>query len=85
VDGDWTVPERKTWVVTLAGDRPPAEVRRDLVAAGFAVGEVLEAIGVITGTADRKAVQKARRIKGIADISADTSVGIGPPDTGTTW
>lgn len=76
---------RKTWVVTLSGDRPAAEVKRDLTAAGFAVGAVLDAIGVITGEADEAAVQKARRIKGIADVAEDRAVGIGPPDSDTTW
>lgn len=76
--------EGRGWVVTLSGDRPAEEVRRDLVAAGFTVGAVLEAIGVITGEADAAAVEKARRIKGIADIAPDRPVDIGPPGD-TTW
>ncbi len=77
--------ERKTWIVTLSGERPPAEVRRDLIEAGFAVGAVLDAIGVITGEADAKAVAKARKIKGIASIAEDIEVGIGPPGSNPTW
>jgi hypothetical protein len=79
------VAERKTWIVTLSGERPPTEVRRDLTEAGFAVGAVLDAIGVITGEADAKAVAKARKIKGIASIAEDTAVGIGPPGSDPTW
>lgn len=77
--------ERKTWIVTLSGERPPAEVRRDLAEAGFAVGAVLDAVGVITGEADAKTVTKARRIRGVADIAPDTAVGIGPPGSDPTW
>lgn len=77
--------ERRTWIVTLSGERPVAEVRRDLAEAGFDVGAVLDAIGVITGEADAKVVAKARKIKGVADIAADTQVGIGPPGSDTTW
>jgi hypothetical protein len=79
------VAERKTWSVTLSGERPPAEVRRDLAQAGFDIGAVLDAIGVITGEADAKAVAKARRIKGVASIAEDTAVGIGPPGSDPTW
>jgi hypothetical protein len=79
------VAQHKTWIVTLSGERPPAEVKRDLAEAGFAVGAVLDAVGVITGEADARAVAKARKIKGVADIAADTSVGIGPPGSDPTW
>lgn len=77
--------ERRSWIVTLSGERKPAEVKRDLAAAGFAVGEVMEAIGVITGTADAAAVERARAVKGVADISPDTPVDIGPPGSDRTW
>lgn len=77
--------QRRTWIVTLSGERKPAEVKRDLAAAGFAVGEVMEAIGVITGTADEAAVRRARTIKGVADIAPDTAVDIGPPGSDRTW
>lgn len=77
--------ERKTWIVTLSGERPAAAVRRDLAEAGFAVGAVLDAIGVITGEADAKAVAKARKIKGVASVAEDTEVGIGPPGSDPTW
>lgn len=77
--------KRKTWIVTLSGDRPIAEVSKALTSAGFAVEQVLEAIGSITGKADAAAAGKARRIKGVADVSPDTTVGIGPPDSDTTW
>lgn len=77
--------QRKTWIVTLSGERPAAAVKRDLAEAGFAVAAVLDAIGVITGEADAKAVAKARRIKGVASIAEDIEVGIGPPGSDPTW
>jgi hypothetical protein len=79
------VAERKTWMVSLSGERPPAEVRRGLAEAGFDIGAVLDAIGVITGEADAEAVAKARRIKGVTSIAEDTEVGIGPPRSDPTW
>lgn len=77
--------QRRTWIVTLSGERKPAEVKRELAAAGFAVAEVMEAIGIITGTADEAAAGRARAIKGVADIAPDTAVDIGPPGSETTW
>jgi hypothetical protein len=79
------VAERKTWIVTLSGERPPAEVRRDLAEAGFDVSAVLDAIGVITGEADAKAVAKARRIKGVASVAEDIAFSIDPPGSDPTW
>jgi hypothetical protein len=76
---------RRTWIVTLSGARKPAEVRRDLAAAGFEVSEVMEAIGVITGKADEAAAARARAVSGVADVSPDTSVDIGPPGSDRTW
>jgi hypothetical protein len=79
------MPERKTWIVTLTGDRPVGEVRKALVAAGFNVEQVLEAIGSITGKGTAATAAKLRRIKGVADVAPDHAVGIGPPDSDTTW
>jgi hypothetical protein len=70
---------RRDVVVTLSGDRDAAEVTRDLEAAGFLVNEVLGAIGVVTGLADDKTVTKMRKVRGVADVSDDYPVDIGPP------
>lgn len=76
---------RRTWIVTLSGDRAAGEVKRDLAAAGLSVGEVMEAIGVITATGDEAAAGRAREVAGVADVAPDTSVDIGPPGSDRTW
>lgn len=73
------------WVVTTSGDRPVADVVRDLAEAGFAVGEVLDAIGVITGSCTGSVADAVRQVPGVADVSPDQPVDIGPPDSPTTW
>ncbi|MBZ5534203.1 MAG: hypothetical protein LAO20_22485 [Acidobacteriia bacterium] len=72
--------KKKALVVTVSGDRPIHEVAKDLRTEGFDVKQVLEAIGSITGAAHPKAVNKLRAVRGVADISEDQPVNIGPPD-----
>jgi hypothetical protein len=78
---------RKTlgWIVTTSGDRPAKEVAKDLKAAGFSVGQILEEIGSIIGEADERVIDKVRSIRGVADVSREGEVDIGPPDAPTTW
>jgi hypothetical protein len=75
----------KTWIVTTSGERPVADVAKDLRAKGFSVDQVLDEIGAITGAADDSVVPKLRAVKGVADVSPDTAIDIGPPDSPTTW
>ena len=70
---------KKARVITVSGDRPIHDVVDDLRAAGFHVDQVLEAIGSVTGSADPKIVPRLRKIKGVADVSPDHSIDIGPP------
>ena len=70
---------KKPLVITLSGDRAIHEVADDLRAAGLHVDQVLEAIGTVTGSADAKSVEGLRKIKGVADVSPDHSIDIGPP------
>lgn len=72
--------EKKKLIVTTSGDRPLSAIKKDLTKMGFAVGQVLKEIGVITGTASAAAVEKLRAIPGVDDISPDEAVDIGPPD-----
>ena len=72
--------EKRSLIVTLSGDRPIHEVTRDLKAAGFEVGHVLEAVGVVTGAAHPTRLAKLKSVKGVADVSPDQPVDIGPPD-----
>ncbi len=68
------------WIVTTSDDRPIAEIAKDLSRAGFNVGHVLGEVGSITGSADPAIVGKLRAIPGVADVSPETGIDIGPPD-----
>lgn len=74
-----------TWIVTLAGDRPAAEVAAALAKAGFSATSVMAEIGVITGRCPAAKVARLRTIAGVADIAADAPVDVGPPDSPKTW
>jgi len=73
------------WVVTTSAERPIAEVAKELSKAGFAIDRTLDQIGVITGKSDEQAAGKARAIRGVADVSPETRVDIGPPNSRDTW
>jgi len=79
------MPQSKTWIVTTSADRPIKDVARDLAAAGFSVGQVLEDIGSITGDAAEDSVRKLRAIPGVVDVSPDMPIDIGPPGSPDTW
>lgn len=68
-------------IVTMSGERKLSDVVRDLRAAGLDVDQVLEATGIVTGTADSGTHAKLRRIRGVSDVSPDHPVDIGPPDS----
>lgn len=78
------MPEKK-WIVTTSTDRPISDITNDLRKAGFVVGEVLEEIGSITGAAGDDALTQVRSIPGVVDVSPDTPIDIGPPDSPQTW
>lgn len=75
----------KTWVVTASGDRPLHEVAADLKKSGLKVGEVLNEIGSIIGEGGDDVARKARKVKGVADVSANVPIDIGPPNSSETW
>jgi hypothetical protein len=68
-------------VVTLSGERPIHDVAADLKKTGLDVDQVLDAIGCITGSAAPDAFERLRQVPGVADVSKDTPVDIGPPDS----
>jgi hypothetical protein len=72
--------QRRPLIVTLSGKRAISEVTRDLKAAGLKVEQILDTTGIVTGSADEKSLAKLKRVKGVADVSADHPVDIGPPD-----
>jgi hypothetical protein len=75
----------RTWIVTTSGERAAADVAKDLKEKGFAVDQVLDEIGAITGAADESVARKLRTVRGVADVSPDGAIDIGPPDAPTTW
>jgi hypothetical protein len=79
------MPETKRWIITTSDERPLKEVSDELAKAGFVVGDVMDAIGSITGTADDETAGKARSIQGVTDVSPDTPIDIGPPGSSETW
>lgn len=79
------MPERKGWIVTTSGDRSLGDVAKDLTRTGFAVGQMLDEIGAITGSASEDVVERLRSIPGVADVSPDGTIDIGPPDAPVTW
>jgi hypothetical protein len=72
-------------VVTTSSDRPMSEIAKDLSAAGFSIDQTLAEIGVLTGKSDDKVVKKVRAIRGVTDVSPDSPVDIGPPNSRDTW
>jgi hypothetical protein len=73
--------EGKRWIVTASGDRPLKDVKKELAAEGFAVEDVLDEIGCITGQASEAVAEKLRSVPGVADVSAEPPpINIGPPD-----
>ena len=70
----------KGWIVTTSDERPLQDVIKDLTDTGFSVDQVLHEIGCITGTASQEMAEKARAIHGVADVSPDAPIDIGPPD-----
>jgi hypothetical protein len=75
----------KKWVVTTSGQRPLADVQAELEHSGFAVENSLAEIGILTGSGDEDSIDRLRGIAGIADISPDTPIDIGPPGSSLTW
>jgi hypothetical protein len=66
-------------VITLSGDRAAHEVTADLRSAGLHVDHVLDVIGSVTGSSHPKGIARLRRVRGVADVSPDHPVDIGPP------
>jgi hypothetical protein len=79
------MPDNKRWIVTVSPDEPLPTVRRDLEDAGFAVHDVMDAIGVITGATDDDGAKRLRSVKGVRDVAPEREVDIGPPGAPSTW
>jgi hypothetical protein len=75
----------KGWIVTISGNRPIGDVARDLTRAGLKVDRVNEQISSISGTGDSRLKSKLKAIKGVADVTPDTPIDIGPPGSSKSW
>ena len=73
--------KKQSLVVTASGDRSIHDVARELSKAGFEVEQILDSINVITGKGPSGSKDKFRSLPGIADVSEDQPVDIGPPDS----
>jgi predicted transcriptional regulator len=73
------------WIVTTSGKDSLGDIKKQLTEKGFTVEQVMDEIGCITGTATEEAVKKMKTIPGVTDISPDTDINIGPPDSPVTW
>jgi hypothetical protein len=72
--------EKRSLIVTVSKDHDVKDIVPHLKKAGLEVEGVLEAIGVVTGHASAKSVAALRKVRGVADVSSDQKVDIGPPD-----
>jgi hypothetical protein len=72
-------PQSQSLVITLSGDRQIHEVARELKASGLESAQVLDTIGIVTGSAAPKSIAKLKKIRGVQDVSEDHPVDIGPP------
>ena len=77
--------DSKKWIVTLSGDRPLKEVKKDLTKAGFKIDQTLDEIGSIIGSGGATVIKRVRSVPGVADVSQDEAIDIGPPDSPETW
>jgi hypothetical protein len=67
------------WIITTDGDRPAADIARDLEAAGMACDQVLAEIGCILGSAEDSCFDALRAVRGVVDVAPDIGIDIGPP------
>lgn len=77
--------KKKEWIVTTSGDRKLEDVTKELRKHGFKVNNVLDEMGMITGEAEEAVVEKARKVKGVSDVSASGTIDVGPPGSKKTW
>jgi hypothetical protein len=76
--------QSRKWIVTTSPEKI-SDVKKKLAEAGFSVDQVLHEIGSITGTASDDVIKKVRSVDGVADVSPDHPIDIGPPDSPVTW
>lgn len=75
----------KKWIVTANDKNVLGDVKKKLTENGFVVDQVLEEVCCITGSANEDIIGRLRTIPGVADVSPEGEINIGPPDAPTTW
>lgn len=70
-------------MVSIVDDRlgDMSTVVEALRGAGLTVTEVLDNVGVVTGTVDSGAVASLSRVPGVADVETQREVRLPPPDS----
>jgi hypothetical protein len=71
---------KQSLIITVSKDHPILDVARDLKASGLEVEGILDAVGIVTGRAHPKSIARLRKVRGVADVSPDHKIDIGPPD-----
>jgi hypothetical protein len=79
MQGDGLMVDPKTWVITLSGTQPIHIVAEQSKAAGLKLRHVLEHTGIVVGFGTEETASRLRNIPGIADVSEDQPIDIGPP------
>jgi hypothetical protein len=69
------------WVVTASGERSLDQIAADLRKKGFKVERILREIGAITGRGGDDIAARIRQINGVADVSRNVPIDIGPPNS----
>lgn len=77
--------KKRTWIITIGDDRPIQNIAKDLTAAGLENVQILQEIGSITGSVEDKDVEKLRKVRGVVEISPESTIDIGPPNSRDTW
>jgi hypothetical protein len=77
--------DQQRWIVTLSGERPLDELRRELSKAGLKIDQEMEVIGIVSGCGAPEVADKLRSVRGVADVSPDQPIDIGPPGSDPTW
>lgn len=77
--------EAKKWIITTSPDHTIESIKQKLVEAGFSIDHVFDQIGSLSGTASDDVVEKVKSVDGVADVSPDHPIDIGPPDAPVTW
>jgi hypothetical protein len=75
----------KRWIVTTSGDRLLSDITKDLTKKGLTIVQVLDEIGCIIVDASDDSAEQLRTVPGIADVSPNAPIDIGPPDSDVTW